>query len=59
MKLKSFFTAKETKKRQKDNPQNVRKYLQTNRAMDKGLICKIYKQLLELNINKTENPIKK
>ena len=49
MKLKSFCIAKETTKKRKDNPQSRRKYF-ANEAIDKGLILKIYKQLMWLYI---------
>ena len=56
--LKSFGTAKETIDKRKRQPTEWKKVF-ANDATDKGLISKIYKQLIQLNIKKTNNPTKK
>ena len=58
MKLKSFCTAKETINKTKRQPSEWEKIF-ANKSTDKGLISKIYKQFIELNIKNTNNPIKK
>ena len=57
MKLKNFCTAKETINKMERQPSEWEKIF-ANRSMDKGLISKIYKQLMQLTIKKTINPIK-
>ena len=58
MKLKSFCKAKETTNKTKRQP-SEREKIFANESTDKGLISKIYKQLMQLNIRKTNNTIKK
>ena len=57
IKLKSFCTAKETVSRVKRQPPEWEKII-ANETTDKGLISKIYKQLIQLNARKANNPIK-
>ena len=58
MKLKSFCTTKETISKVKRQPSDWEKII-ANEVTDKILISKIYKQLLQLNSRKINDPIKK
>ena len=58
IKLKNFCTAKETISKVKRQPSESEKII-ANETTDKGLISKIYKQLIQLNTRKTNNSIKK
>ena len=58
IKFKSFCTAKETVNKVKRQPSEWEKIIE-NETTDKGLISKMYKQLIQLNTRKTNNPIKK
>ena len=58
IKLKSFYTTKETISKVKRKPSEWEKIM-ANKETDKGLISKIYKQFLQLNSIKIHDPIKK
>ena len=58
IKIKSFCTTKETISKVKIQPSEWEKII-ANEATDKQFISKIYKQLLQLNSRKINNPIKK
>ena len=57
-KLKSFYTTKETISKVKKEPSEWEKII-ADEATDKELISKIYKQLMQLNTRKINDPIKK
>ena len=58
MKRKSFCTTKETITKVERQPSDWEKII-ANEATDKGLISKIYKQLLQLNSRELTDSIKK
>ena len=58
IKLKSFCTAKETISKVERQPSEWEKII-ANETTEKGLISKIYKQLIQLNTRKAKNPNKK
>ena len=58
IKLKSFCTTRETISKVKRQPSEWEKLIAKETTV-KGLISKIYKQLIQLNTRKINNPIKK
>ena len=58
LKLKIFSSAKETLSKVKRKPSEWEKII-ANETNDKGFISTIYKQLMQLNTRKINNPIKK
>ena len=58
IKLKSICTEKETINKTKRQPTEWEKIF-ANNTSDKGLISKMYKEFMQLNIIKTSNPIQK
>ena len=59
IKLKSFCTIKETISKVKRKQLSVWEKIIANETTDKELISKIYKQLMQLNTRKINDPIKK
>ena len=58
IKIQSFCTTKETINKMRRQPSEWAKII-TNKETYKGLISKIYQQLMQLNIRKTNNLIRK
>ena len=58
IKIKSFYTTKETISKVKRQPSEWVKII-ANEATDKQLISKIYRQIMQLNSRKINDPIKK
>ena len=58
IKLKSFCIANKSISKVKRQPSEWEKII-ASETIDKGLISKIYNQIIQLNARKTNNPIKK
>ena len=58
IKIRSFCTAKDTVNKTKRQPTEWEKVF-ANDLSDKGLVSKIYKELIKLNTKETNNPIMK
>ena len=58
IKIKSFYTTKETISKVKRQPSEWKKII-ANKITDKELISQLYKQRIQLNTRKINNPIKK
>ena len=58
IKIKSFCTAKEIISKTKRQPTEWERII-ANDILDKELVSKIYKELIRLNTQKTNNPVKK
>ena len=58
IKIRSFCTAKDTVNKTRRQPTEWEKIF-ANDVSDKGLVSKIYKELMKLNSKETNNPIMK